>query len=107
MTAATETKPARPLTPDQRSDLHCVWTCCKANGGTTRLETKPRALINRGLVCVTFAGSRHAPSRYAMTAAGRALAEAIDAEREAARAARREIARANAANRGHNVVIGG
>lgn len=103
MTAATETKPARPLTPDQRRDLHCVWTCCVANGGRTRLETKPRALINRGLVLVSFAGTRHAPSLYTLTEAGLALALEIEAER----AARREIARANAANRGHNVVIGG
>lgn len=106
MTAATETKTPRPLTDDQRSDLHCVWTCCVANGGTTRLETKPRALINRGLVAVAHEGTRHSPSRYAMTDAGLALAKVIDAEREAARAATREIARINAANRGSNAVIG-
>lgn len=107
MNAATETKTPRPLTDDQRSDLHCVWTCCVANGGTTRLETKPRALINRGLVLVAREGTRHSPSRYAMTDAGLALAKVIDAEREAEWAARREDARIRAANRGHNVLIGG
>ena len=106
MNAATKpAKTPRPLTADQRSDLHCVWTCCVANGGSTRLETEPRALVNRGLVHVTR-GSRHVPNRYTLTPAGLALAKEIDAEREAERAARREIARINAANRGSNAVIG-
>lgn len=63
--------------------------------------------LQASLTAVAHEGTRHSPSRYAMTDAGLALAKVIDAEREAERARRSEEARIRAANRGHNVLIGG
>lgn len=43
----------RPLTDTQRDSLHTIWTLCRANGGSTRLDDladKARSLVARGLV---------------------------------------------------------
>jgi hypothetical protein len=76
---------ARTMSDKHRTDLHRVWTLCVANGGMTRLSAAPTALITRGLVVMT--ASR--PRRYfAVTTVGRQLAEQIEAERTARKAAR-------------------
>ena len=95
MSSATS-KPLRPLTPDQRSDLHCVWTLCRSNGGSTRLSSEPKALVRRGLVKRCEGAGL---VRWRMTAEGTAQAEAEDRAREE----RRAVARAN---RGSNAMIG-
>lgn len=95
MSSATS-KPHRPLTPGQRSDLHCVWILCHSNGGSTRLSREPAALVNRGLVKRCEGAGL---VRWHMTAEGTAQAEAEDRAREE----RRAVARAN---RGSNAMIG-
>ena len=84
MNAATKpAKTPRPLTADQRSDLHCVWTCCVANGGSTRLSRQPSALVNRGLVKRCNGAGM---VRWHMTAEGTALAEQAEQARISAKA---------------------
>jgi hypothetical protein len=55
-----------------------VVTCCRANGGSTRLSRAPKSLMQAGLVVMTKMGCKTGTgghkSRYALTPAGITLA---------------------------------
>jgi hypothetical protein len=95
---ANITKTARPLTSEQRSDLHLIAEMCRANGGSTRLDAlrgKATAFERRGLIKRISGGGL---VRWSMTAAGSEIAT----NEEHARIARREV---NRANRGSNACL--
>lgn len=80
--APAPARPVKPINAMQRTDLHMVWTLCVANGGMTRLRKYPGALITRGYVVQTASKPRR---YYAVTAAGRQIAEQIEAANQDSR----------------------
>jgi hypothetical protein len=84
---------ARPLTEKQTDFLRMMLDLIRANGGTTRLERSPDALIKRGLIRRTkhgIAGAAGCGARYTLTADGMAIANVAEQARIERKAAMRQ-----------------